>query len=218
MINSCRLERALGMPSHSWALFSGDKTSVFIVLKPSCSNYGDQGSKKHTLQSYLKIISQNIWEQIGKNSVLKWTVPTYAFWFYRPSLWPSGFMLICNTAVSLVDLGIGNVGSYMYKNSWIYYYVKGLGLWELVVAIYQYRQNHCWVLPPFFLIHRFYLSLGNVDDPESKNPRIHLMNEAQLTWTSFHLLRFFRSLPLLINSFYIQVGDCIPLGTETERD
>lgn len=145
-------------------------------------------------------------------------MPTYAFWFYRPSLWPSGFMLTRNAAVSLLDLGIGNVGSYTCKNSWIHYHIKGLWLWLLVVAIYQDRQDHWWVLPPSFLIHRFYLSLGNVDDPESKNPRIHLMNEAQLTWTSFHLLSFCRSLPLLIHSFYIQVGDCIPLGTETERD
>lgn len=72
---------------------------------------------------------------------------TYAFWFYRPSLWPSRFRLTCNTAVSLLDLGIGNGGSYTCKNSWIYYHIKGLWLWLLVVAIYQDRQGTASILP-----------------------------------------------------------------------
>lgn len=38
----------------------------------------------------------------------------------------SRFMLTRNTAVSLLDLGIGNGGSYTCKNSWIYYHIKGL--------------------------------------------------------------------------------------------
>lgn len=66
MIDSCRWEQSLGIHSHYLALFSGDKRSVSIVLKPNCSNYGSQGSKKHMLQGYLKIISHNTWGLIEK--------------------------------------------------------------------------------------------------------------------------------------------------------